>query len=106
MGPPSRSLVEMFFHGLRHLYPGVPPRLPDRHPRRRELRIGERTYRNGDKPGHRREPVEDRRAAVGAEREDALLALVRDADVLVEAAFDAHVLLGEARLDAERAPGA
>src|ERR1044072_8047083 len=103
METPSPSLREMVFDRPGHLYPGMPPRLPDGDPRRGKLGVREGAHRNGDEPWRRGNPVEDRRPALRAEREDAFLALVRDAYVLVGAAFDPNPLLGEARLDAERA---
>ena len=58
------------------------------------------------KTGRRLERVEDRRAALGAEGEAALFAvLVGVADVLPVLTFDPDALGGEARLRPEHAPG-
>src|SRR5262249_27736985 len=62
--------------------------------------------RHGDAVGLGLAPVEDRRAAVGAERERAPLAVVRDADVVGVAAFDLHALCREPGLRSEHTAGA
>jgi hypothetical protein len=78
------------------------------HRRRREGRVGERADGDDDQIGIVRLGVEDLRAAVGAEVEDVLLAvlLVRDPRVVGEPAGHPHLVRLETRLHAKGAPGA
>jgi hypothetical protein len=77
--------------------------LPDRLRRRREGRIGERAYRDGHKARkYLFLDVEDRRATVRTEVEDAL-STVRDAGVPMRNALDRHLLCVEKRLRSEDA---
>src|SRR5262249_60030607 len=86
---------------LRKPHPGMLPRLPDRHPRRREAGIRERPDGHGDEIRLRRKRVEDRRAALGAEVEAARFPFVRDSNVLAVAALGSHPGGLEPRLEAE-----
>src|SRR6185436_174723 len=76
-------------------HPRMSSLLPDRLLRRREGRIGERAYRDGHKAGkYLFLDVEDRRATVRTEVEDAL-STVRDAGVPMRNALDRHLLCVE-----------
>ena len=92
---------------LGQLDPGMTPRVVARLGRRRERRIGERADGDDDQVGVVRLGVEDLRTALGAEVENVLLpvGLVRDARVVVEAPFDAHLAGLVARLHPEGAAG-
>ena len=78
-------------------------RLEHRDCRRREGRLGKCADRNGDNIGQRRKRVENGRAAVGAEMEGSLLALVGGSHVVAKATGDAHVIRSEPCLDPEGA---
>jgi hypothetical protein len=78
--------------------------LPDRPRRRREGRIDECAHRDGHNSRQCLRGVEDGRAAVRTEVEDAL-STVRDADVLPRDALGRHLLCVESRLHTEDASG-
>src|SRR6266550_8666023 len=81
----------------------MPSGLVDRTHRWREVRIGECADRDGDDIWLCLERVENGPAAVGAEMEGSLLALVGDPHVVAVASDDAHVVRGEPALDPEGA---
>jgi hypothetical protein len=105
-GPGAAPLLRLrlVFDPVRKPQPRMSSFLPDRPRRRREGRIGECAHRDGHNSRQCLRGVEDGRAAVRTEVEDAL-STVRDADVLTRDALGRHLLCVESRLHTEDASG-
>src|SRR5712691_7567247 len=100
-GAPASVVLDVPVDALGELYPRMPSHLPDGHRWRGESRIRKHTDGDDNVSRRGRKLVEDRRPALGAEKECASFTLVGQTDVFAVPTLGSYPLRVERRLHAE-----